>query len=633
MIMSVAVTAGMAVVAMLPGLFLTKGWDARPGQRAAAATASLVVAMLISALFGSLASLFSSRLPIQTFLLVSLAGCGGAWFFARNKKAQWAPVELSGIGIAIIFLAYGFLTQGLAVQEDSDGNLLVHAWYNADWFKHLGHVAGLANFGLPASDAFNGGSALHYYWLSYILPAAGASVGGDNWAALNAANVVIIALFCLTFYGTVRMASSTAPAAFTAALLILFVCAPLGFFLVALKPGGTDLLLNWPGAPKSPALSTIAKYIPQHALALATLLAWVLLNRPDAKAPEPLRWLSLAMLAGAMTLSTLLGAIVLGVYGLLTLWERKLKAVPEVATMAVIASLLVIILGVVQLDDPNSAIESPLLTNVPDPKPWFERGAASAADVISNLGIPLLVALIALRFWRPEDDASRYAMRLAIVTMVTGIAAAVVAEVLLAPRLAIETRIRAVNIPAIGVAIAGGWAISHWWQGSNKARIAIIATLGCLTLLALPSQVANLSWHAQVGDQYTTRVPQDDRAVLAYLKGNSDARSIVWQYPEPPLLGSPSGHDAWSVVLGGRTVSGSLRATNYSSAAHYIQLAERFFTNQPVEVPAHISWVYLSRILHPNTYDAVLARMEADRAWRKRACYPDACLFSRIAAQ
>lgn len=633
MILTVAVTAGMAAVAMLPGLLLTKGWEARPGQRAAAATASLVVAMLMSALLGSLASLFSVRLPILIFLLVSLAGCGGAWLLVRNKKAEWAPVELFGIGIAVIFLAYGFVTQSLAVQEDPDGNLLVHAWYNADWFKHLGHVAGLANFGLPASDAFNAGSALHYYWLSYILPAAGASVGGNNWAALNAANVVIIALFCLTFYGTVRMADSTAPAAFTAALLMLFVCAPLGFFLVALEPGGTDLLLNWPGAPKSPALSTIAKYIPQHALAIATLLAWVLLNRPDAKAPEPLRWLSLAMLACAMTLSTLLGAIVLGVYGLLSLWERKLKAVPEVATMAVIASLLVIILGVVQLDNPNSAIESPLLTNVPDPKPWFERGAASAADVISNLGLPLLVALVTLRFWRPEDDISHYSMRLAIVTMVTGIAAAVLAEVLLAPRLAIETRIRAVNIPAIGVAILGGWAISHWWGKGKRARIAIIAVGGVLALVALPSQVANLAWHAQLRDEYTTRVPRDDRTVLAYLKSNSDMRSIIWQYPEPPLLGSPSGHDVWSVVLADRTVSGSLRATDYSSAVQSIQLADRFFKAEPVEVPAHISWVYLSRILHPDSYDMIVTRMEADRAWRKRACYSDACLFSRIAAQ
>src|SRR5690606_30998997 len=156
-----------------------------------------------------------------------------------------------------------------------------------------------------------------------------------------------------------------------------------------------------------------------------------------------------------------------------------------------------------------------------------------------------------------------------------GIAAAVVAEVLLAPRLAIETRIRAVNIPAIGVAIAGGWALSHWWQGSNKARIAIIATLGCLTLLALPSQVANLGSHAQVGDQYIARVPQDDRPVIAYLTGNSDAGSIVWQYPEPPLLGSPSAPDTWRVVLGGRTVSGCQRAPNYSSPPHYTQLAER----------------------------------------------------------
>ncbi len=630
MIATVLVTAAIAALAMLPGVLLMRGSKPQVGQWAAAATASLVATMLATALIGELSALAGlGQVPAAAMIAVALLGTAGAAWLTRGRPWHGEPLEWQGAALVAVFAGFAILSEALAVREDASGALLIHAWYNADWFKHLGHVAALADFGVPARDAFNNAEPLHYYWLSYVLPGAGAALGGDNWAALETANTIVTALFCLTLYGTIRTATSSRTASLVAGTLGLFVCAPLSFVRYFLSGGGLEALLSGPSAPKGPALLTLSQYVPQHTLTIAVFLAWLLLNLPERSGMRPVRLLALTALASAMTLSTLLGAMVLAAYGLIALWERRARAIPEVAAMAVVSGLLVLALGVIMLNHPGSAIESPLLANPPDPRPWPIREGASLIEVVGDLGPPLLVALFVLRHWRPAEARSTYVWRTAIVLMVVGVAAALVAELLTA-RLAIETRIRLVNLPAIAVAMIGAWAIAHWWNAGSRARLAVVATLAALVLLALPSAVIRTIWHWQIGDRYTTAVPRDDRAALAYLKRESRPTAIVWQYPEPPLLARPGGGDAWAVVLGGRTVTGSQRATDYASAVPRIVLAQRFFAGEPVAIPPAASWVYLSRALHPASYDALVARMAADPAWRRRACYADACLFERL---
>ncbi|WP_257596906.1 hypothetical protein [Parerythrobacter lacustris] len=542
-------------------------------------------------------------------------------------------MEWEGVAIAAIMVGVGFLTQSLAIVEGRDGSLLVHAWYNADWFKHLGHVAALADYGLPARDIFNAGEPLHYYWLSYLLAGAGAAIGGDHWAALASAQAVIVALLCMVFYGVLRLVASSRKAALIVGLSAFFLCAPLsdaGEFLLY----GADAMMNATRAPRGPELLGFVQYIPQHALVLALLLAWFLLDRPERGGDSLPRLLGLASLASALAVSTLLGAMVLAVYGLVQLWRRREKALAEVAVMAVISALLVLALSVIQLNNPSSAIDSPLLTNEIEPGSLPVRIINSMTIILTKLGLPLLVAGAFLVRWKPQSTDQRDAWRLAIVLFVVAPLALVASEIMLSPRLGFEARLRIPSLPALGIALVLAAALSTAVSSSRKHAAGAMVALTSLTLVALPSIVIRTAWHGNLRDSFTTVIPRQDRLVLAHLAAHSQPRDQAWQYPEAPFLAEPPGRDAWVVTQAGRTVTGSQRATDYVSALPRIDAATRFYAGaRDADIPPAVNWVFLSRTLHAQTYDRLVSRMRAKTGWVTASCYADACLFERQPAE
>jgi hypothetical protein len=630
MIATVLVTAAIAAIAMLPGLLLLREGRPQVGQWSAAATASLVVTMLATALLGELSDVAGlGQLPAATLVPVSLAAALAAWWHTR--RCSWAsePLEWHGAALAAAFVGFGLFSLALAVEPTDGGGLLIHAWYNADWFKHLGHVHALADYGVPARDVFGNGGPLYYYWLSYILPGAGAALGGDGWAALATANAIITALFCFTFYGAARMTGASRTVALAVTFLGLFVTAPPGFFTQMLFGPGLEALMQMPQAPKGPALLALAQFIPQHTLVAAMLLAWALIHRPDSTAPTSARLLALVSLASAMAVSTLLGATLLAAYGLTVLWQRGLRGVPELAVMVVASGLLVLVLGVLQLGNPDSALESPLLANRPDPDPWFVRGGSGIVLLFTMTGIPLLAAIFLVRFWKPAAEPERFTRALGVCLIAAAFACVVLTQVGTPARIAVEVLIRAVIPAGIGVAIIAAWAIGQIAVRPTTERRLAWAAVAAMVLVSLPCVYVRTVWMTRFDDDYTTLIPADDRRVLAYLRANSGARDTVWQYPEPPILSETRGHDAWAPVMAGRTVLNSQRATDYAQIRPFVEASERFFAGRPAEIPSAADWVYLSRILHPDSYEVLATRMKADPAWRQRACYADACLFDR----
>lgn len=633
MILTVLATLVMAVLAMAPGIALMRGRATRPGQFAAAAVASLVVTMLATALLGAAwHGVAGGSLPAATLTPVSLVALVCALRLRPHDPVTGSVVEWEGLAIAAVMVGFGFLTQSLAIVEGADGSLLVHAWYNADWFKHLGHVAALADYGVPARDIFNAGEPLHYYWLSYLLAGAGAAIGGDHWAALASAQAVIVASMCMVLYGTLRLVASSRKAALIVGLGAFFLCAPLsdaGEFLLY----GADAMMNATRAPRGPELLGFVQYIPQHALVLAMLLAWFLLDRPEREVDSLPRLLGLVSLAAALTVSTLLGAMVLAVYGLVQLWRRREKALLEVAAMAVVSALLVLALHVIQLGNPASAIDSPLLTNAVEPGSLPIRIVNSMAIILTKLGLPLLVAAVVLARWKPQTPDQRDAWRLAIVLFATAPLALVASEVLLSPRLGFEARLRIPSLPALAIALALAAALATAFSASRKRVGGAMTVLAVLTVIALPSIVIRTAWHGNLRDSFTTVIPQHDRKVLAHLAAFSQPREQVWQYPEAPFLAEPPGRDAWVVTQAGRTVTGSQRATDYASAVPRIEAASQFYSGtRGASIPHTVNWVYLSRALHPRSYDQLVARMKVESGWTPASCYADACLFGRIPA-
>ncbi|WP_336980190.1 hypothetical protein [Altererythrobacter fulvus] len=634
MIVTVLATAILAFVAALPGLLLCRGERVSTAGAAAAAIASLTVSMMATALIAAaFHGVTGASLPAWVLLPVSLLLAIAAFAISRGKAWHWQGFEWQALAVAGFFVLQGVVTYALAITELPDGSLRIHAWYNADWFKHIGHVFGIADLGLPAGDIFGAGLPLHYYWLSHVLPGAATSIGGDGWAAIYTANAIYSALLAATFYGVVRLGGASPNISGIAASLATFICARPATWKALFAPGGVQELLHGTDAPVEPAFASLALYIPQHALVLALLLGWAVLTLGADKPALRLRMLSLAALSTAMTVSTLFGAAILLTYGLTELYRRRIAAIPELAAMAIASGLLVLALQVVSLTGADPAT---ILQSAPErglPGSTIERAFHSLSLTLLNCGLPALAALYLAAKWAPADTSERNARIFAWSLIVTVIGVAIVAEAAVGKLIAHELRLRLVNLMAVAVGITGGWALSRaFGPGNGKKSAVAVAVLLVLTALAAPTAAVRLLWHANGRDAFTTFVPADDRSVLADLRKQSTPAEIIWQYPEPPLLAATPGDDNWSAVFAGRTNLSSERATDPVRVGPDLALSARFFAGEDVPVPAQADWIYLSRALHPHSYDRLVLRLERDPAWYKAACRPDACAFHRNSA-
>lgn len=625
MILSVVATTLIALLAMAPGWIMMRGRVTGPGMVSAAMAASLSVVMLVTALIGIGAfAVAGIALPALSMVPVSIAGLVLAWQFQRGQSNVRSGFEWQGIVFGCVFLAYGFFVQSIAVRIGSDGTLMVHGWFNADWFKHLGHVSAIANFGIPARDNFNQADLLHYYWMSYILPSSGVAIGQHAWSALIAANSVLVMAFGSIFYGILRKAGMTPWTALFIGLVALFASAPISFVYQAFFGIGLEGILNYPAAPKGPALLALSQYVPQHLLAIIALLGWFLL-----KDDRHLRWLALAGLVPAMAVSVLLGALALLAYGIYRLWTGRVRAIPELAAMVILSGLLVVVFQVVQIGNVDSAIESPLLTNEGPDLPIVQRVVDGVYQLVGNVGLPFLIAILGLYYWKPEEPDAQQSKVFAVALIVASVLGVIGAEVALTERLSIETWIRAVNLPGIANAIVCGMLFQAAWHANNEKRLMAAATLALVVIVAMPSTILRTAWHGRMGDAFTTLIPRDDLRLLATMRERTERSSIVLQFPEPPLLAQDRGDDAWAAILGQRAVTASLRATDYPAAAPRIASAERFFSGEDEAISEKITLVYLSRALHPETYDRLLQRMDSEPSFTRLDCYADACLFQR----
>ena len=622
----------IAVLASIPGVLLLGNTNGKPGAVAAAATVSLVAMIVITAIIGQIAGLTGQTIPAISIVPFSLAAIvatvkfanGGMSFSQILRNTEW-----EGWILALVLVFGGFASLAIGFEETPNGALMIHSWYNADWFKHMGHVHGLANYGIPAKDSFGGGHPLHYYWISYIWSGAAASVTGDGWTALAAVNAVTTIYFGLLYFALIRMAGISRLFSLGLGLLAIIVCTPAGITILLLQGYTAEQFLTSGLSPNGPALLALAQVIPQHTLALSTLLAFFITVQPGYEERKPLKVMALLALASIMTVSILLGMTLLISYGLLSLYRDRHTAVPELVVMVLGSAALVFALGVLQVNNPQSAIESPLLQNGDPILPGWRLALASSIKVISLAGFPAVLAGFVIWKWHPHHSREQYARQVVIVLILGALLASMGAQLLLTTRLAAETFIRAALPTAVGTAVACAWAFNTAWHSGVRARrIAVLAAL-LLTAVALPSLVVRMAWIGNFGDEYTTIIPLDDRRVLAELRSRSEPDDIVWQYPEKPLVGDPAGGDAWAVVFAGRTVANSERATDYSLALPEIDKTKRFFAGENIEVPALIRWIYLSRTLHPQSYDSIRDRLKSDRVWRGVVCYADACLFQR----
>src|SRR5690606_28454883 len=146
-------------------------------------------------------------------------------------------------------------------------------------------------------------------------------------------------------------------------------------------------------APSGTTLLGTSGVIPQHTLAMTTFVAWALLALSNAKAPRAALVAGFAALAALPVISTLLCPVLLVAYGLMRLYRDRIGALPELIGVGLATITLTLVLGTVDFVHPGSAIESPLLTNVPDLRPAYVLVVLSLIKLLALTGIPALLAI------------------------------------------------------------------------------------------------------------------------------------------------------------------------------------------------------------------------------------------------
>jgi len=637
MMFSIVTMLAIFLLAMAPGWLVILGRPMRVGMMAASIVCSIATTLLLTAVLGVAAGFIGSTVPATAIIPVSAAAALAVIVVRRNDpnfiefaRNAMTRVEWQGVAVGLVLVVWGLAAIASAFSETANGDLLVHSWYNADWFKHMGHVHALANFGLPARDIFGGGGPLHYYWLFYTLPGAATALGADPWVALSSVNAAISLLLGYLFYSIVRMVIRSRNGALALTLTAFVVLAPAGFFFWFLGQGTLAQFFASGISPNGSGLLATSQVIPQHALATAVIGSWIVLSQPtDKPASAVVRFLPFAPLAALMAISTLLGAIFLMAYGFIRLALDRLKAIPELTLMAVASVAIVALLGVLKISDPGSAIDSPLLTDAVDPRPTWALAIAGLSKSVSLVGFGMLAIVPFLLKLRPKDARESYAMTVSFCLVIAGVVAVLASQVLLPERPAAEIFGRA-KIPfSIATMLLGSMIVARFWNEGARNRRIVVGVLAVFAVLSTPTIYATARWQGNFGDSFTTTIPQQDRKILSSLRGLSASDAIIWQYPEKPFLGRPSGRDNWSAIFAGRTVPNSERATDYGQSRPGIERSERWFAEEVVALPKIVDWVYLSRALHPESYDSLVARMDGDAAFDRRECYVDACLFQR----
>ena len=609
----------------LPGWVLALRAASSLGLTAAAGVGSIFVTLLVSALIGEVIG----PLPAWSILIVGAVLTGLVYVVGsgpiHRPKIEWVqlifPLFCAIVGLA----AYSFAFQ------TGDDPLIYRSWYNADWFKHLGHANAATQFGFPVPDIFAGIGRLHYYWLFYLLPGAGASLHGDVQGALIATNIIMIFLFWFMVQELLKAAGLSARMAAILAFVGWSINSISAIGLVVSYRFDFRRLLDERSIDPG-MLMEVNSYIPQHVTMLCGMLAFLLLFLAGSSVRYRFL-LALAPVVAAGATSTLLGASAVALCCAILLFFAPFPLVRR-AVLAVGAGLvalaIVFVLQVVVPGADQGSLGSPVFESGSTAAPMGDRLSTMAIRIVSTLSLALPLGLIGiwLGWKRGSVDQSRYALIGGLIFAVGIGATASAAIVLDDARLAGEIALRNKYLLVIGL-LMGIAVLLATLPSVARERRSIGLAIGITVLLSLPTVILNFFWLGWSGERWQLAIPRDDMDALVYLDNHALPDALVYQYPEPVsfLMG---GRDTWVPIFAGRAVPASYRSTRWSESAPIVADMERFYAGNADAAPGQtIDWIYLSRTLHPESYDVLMARLSGDTDWTARLILPDASLFSR----
>jgi hypothetical protein len=630
MLLSIAVACAVFALLSLPGWILVAKITGKLWVYVAAGFCSQAAVILLTAV---ISLLVPGQIPILAMIGVAALLCAAAFVWRpRTDGPALPPVDPWAFVVPICAtLTAALITHSAIALED--GDLLVRAFYNADGFKHLGHVQAVAAFGLPARDIFAAGDPLAYYWFFHAVPALGAVLHGNAVQALIAGGLVQVFAFWIVVYGLVR--SAGANSAWAAVFSLIAFLSPSLDGLTALVISGFDLTaaatgINIEGVNAfflhASSLFRASLYIPQHLFMLAGLLSWATLEIAGRAPSRALRLLALAPLVAAGGISTMLGVPCLIVYALTRLMDREdslVRRLGEIAVVWVLAAALPVALGFFDL-----SIDNPTFAD----KPLAFGTGARLLLAIPGLLFVFWVALLGLvglqAAWRarPLPVAQGRTFHFALALTAVGILGLLLSALVDQQRVALEFALRVSFLGWLGLVIGAAWLLDRTEQGPQTLKVLRAAAL-FLLVLGLATPVLDAAWHSASGARWIVRIPKDDLAVLRAIREETPKDAVVLQSPAMPFL--DGGLDVWVPPVGGRMVFMSPRATHWGDKTARYDQALAFFEGKGKLPDGAYSHIYLSRALEPQTFDGLMRRLSEDAGWRRATCLPDACLWEK----
>ena len=604
-----------------------------------AARAKLSLAPFLAAGFAStfavlngtaLLSVLTGYLPAWSALVIAAISCAVIWRQGRGSAFKLPSCSPVVVLVPLLMILHACLIYRVGFGIDQHPAIF-RAYYNADWFKHLGHVHSLSNFGLPAKDIFGGGARLHYYWLFYILPAASASLHGDPSSALFFTNIVLIFFFWFMVVAYFQKLGLSDRAAAGVALCGWAIFTMDGFLQM-------PALLSDPWShitssfKSSGLLSALNSFIPQHLLMMAGLLSFGLLwSDARSRSIAPLFWLALAPVIAAGATSILLGATVVATACLTILLTCSGSFVSRLALAGAVGTTsigIVLVLQIVDLSFGVDSIASPAFGGDIDQRSPLEGILLGILIQFVLLGLALPLGIWGLAHGLRHATSERPLIMFSILMLGVAMLVLIGSQGFL-DNLRMVGELRYRNAYPVCLALLAGLAVLiRDLESFGRSRRSVVALLGLMLLLAFPSNILNFLWQGWADKRWQVIVPDADMRTLGWLGEHSAVDALVLQFPEPIYL-MDKGRDTWVPIFAGRTIFASYRDTDWSKGQSRVDLAQRFYEGKLTSVPPEIDWVYLSRTLHPATYDALRHRLSQGEAWRRAYCEMDACLFRK----
>lgn len=561
----------------LPGLVLLHRSRPTLAQWALASLSGIAVTLLVSILVGLI--LGELPLPLMAAIAAVLALAANSIRRREAIRAESAlPETLWELVVPLIALSLAVLPL-YQVGSEFAGAHHFHAFFNADYFKHIAHSEELARGEFPPLNPFAAGQGLHYYWAFYLLPATVIRLSGFDVSGVEALLAVGLlqtgTLGLLAFGLCYRLSGGGAKSAAVAVILTLLSLswdglAALLDWGIAQQTGRAVAMINQEkleftaffGADGHLAGSTwqrLCLYLPQHQLALLLFFAWAwLFAVSGSERSDTTRWLRVLLLLPMPLISFLVGLLAAVTMVLCELFrDPRFNSALIWGAALVLALCLLVPAGILSITPSEHALDPFLSRGYKVLVPLSERIGWMLPQLVTTFGVtlPLGVAGIGLLLSAPRRERSL--IILPGITLSVALLCYLVAELLLEGRLRVETELKTSFLLLAGLMMGSTLFLSRLPPVIGVWRLFYVV---CLMLLlgGVASPVHDLVWHASFQPAYDVAVPEADMQALRWIRKNTPVDTVFQQPLEAPFL--LGGRDAWVAVIGARRVAVTERA-------------------------------------------------------------------------